>query len=216
MTAILFDLDGTLLDTMDDLADAANATLEHFGHPRRSTEEVRSFVGNGAERLLQLSFPEGTGKEEIAEALAFFKVYYPAHAQKKTKPYDGILESLAVIKKEFPVAIVSNKPDIAAKPLCRDFFGADIYAMGESSQCPRKPAPDMVYQAMKAIGADRCVYVGDSEVDVRTAQNAGVPCLCVLWGFRSKAELLEAGAEHFCEKPANLLEDLKELIDYGK
>ena len=216
MTAVLFDLDGTLLDTMDDLADAANVTLAHFGHPRRSTEEVRSFVGNGAERLLQLSFPENTSKEELAEALAFFKTYYPAHSQEKTKPYDGILESLAAIKKEFPVAIVSNKPDIAAKPLCRDFFGEDIYAIGESSLCPRKPAPDMVYHAMKAIGADCCVYVGDSEVDVRTAQNAGVPCLCVLWGFRSKAELLEAGAEHFCEKPADLLEDLKELIDYGK
>ena len=216
MTAILFDLDGTLLDTMDDLADAANATLAHFGYPRRSTEEVRSFIGNGAERLLQLSFPETASKELLAQALAFFKTYYPAHAQEKTKPYGGVLESLAQIKKEFPIAVVSNKPDIATKPLCRDFFGADIYAIGESSVCPRKPAPDMVHKAMEAIGADRCIYVGDSEVDVKTARNAGVPCLCVLWGFRSKADLVEAGAEHFCEKPADLLKDLKELIDYGK
>jgi phosphoglycolate phosphatase len=212
MTAVLFDLDGTLLDTMDDLADAANATLAHFGYPRRSTEEVRSFIGNGAERLIRLCFPETTGEQEIAEALAFFKTYYSAHAQAKTKPYPGIPEALAEIKKEFPVAVVSNKPDIATKPLCRDFFGEDIFAIGESSVCPRKPAPDMLRLAMEAIGADRCIYVGDSEVDVLTARNAGVPCLSVLWGFRDRAALLEAGASRFCEKPADLLRKLKEMI----
>lgn len=212
MTGILFDLDGTLLDTMDDLADAANATLSHFGYPRRSLEEVRSFVGNGAERLLRLSLPEAAGDAELAEAVAFFKAYYPAHAQAKTKPYGGIPEALEEIKKEFPVAIVSNKPDIAVKPLCRDFFGEEIFALGECSAYPRKPAPDMVRQAMAAIGVDRCVYVGDSEVDVLTAKNTGVPCLCVLWGFRSKAALLDAGAEHFCESPADLMIKLKELI----
>ena len=216
MTAVLFDLDGTLLDTLEDLADAANATLEHFGYPRRNAEEVRSFVGNGAERLLRLSFPENAPDGLIEEALTYFKAYYPAHAQEKTKPYEGILEALAEIRKEFPVAVVSNKPDVATKPLCREYFGGEIFAIGESSRCPRKPAPDMVKLAMKAIGADTCVYVGDSEVDVRTAQNAGVPCLAVLWGFRSKAALTEAGAEHFCEKPADLLKNLKELMNYGK
>ena len=110
MTAVLFDLDGTLLDTMEDLADAANMTLAHFGHPRRSTEEVRSFVGNGVARLLQLSFPENTGKEELAEALAFFKTYYSAHVQDKTKPYDGVLESLAKIKKSRRVHITAESP----------------------------------------------------------------------------------------------------------
>ena len=212
MTAILFDLDGTLLDTMDDLADAANATLAHFGYPQRSTPEVRSFIGNGAERLIRLSLPESADDRVLREALAFFQSYYPAHAQAKTKPYDGILEALEEIKKEFPIAVVSNKPDIAVKPLCRDFFGAELFAIGESSACPRKPAPDMVYQAMKAIGADSCIYVGDSEVDVLTAKNAGVPCLTVLWGFRSKDALVAAGADHFCETPADLLKTLKEMI----
>ena len=211
MTAILFDLDGTLLDTMDDLADAANATLVHFGYPRRSTEEVRSFIGNGAERLMRLSFPETADDQLIDQALAFFKTYYAAHSRGKTKPYDGIPEALTEIKKAFPVAVVSNKPDIATKPLCRDYFGADIFAIGESSACPRKPAPDMVYQAMKAVGADHCIYVGDSEVDVMTARNAGVPCLSVLWGFRSKADLEAAGADCFCEKPADLLKMIKEM-----
>ena len=212
MTAILFDLDGTLLDTMDDLADAANATLSHFGYPRRSIEQVRSFVGNGAERLIRLSLPEEADDGVLKEALAFFQSYYPAHAQTKTKPYDGIPEALQEIKKEFPIAVVSNKPDMAVKPLCRDFFGADLFAVGESSACPRKPAPDMVYQAMKAVGADRCIYVGDSEVDVLTAKNAGVPCLTVTWGFRSRAALVEAGAEYFCEDPRDLLNKLKEMI----
>ena len=214
MTAILFDLDGTLLDTMDDLVDATNATLAHFGYPRRSREQVRSFVGNGAERLMQLAFPEDTPEARLKEALAYFKAYYPAHSQEKTKPYGGILEALDSIKKEYPIAVVSNKPDVATKPLCRDFFGADIFAIGESSACPRKPAPDMVYAAMKALGADRCVYVGDSEVDVRTARNAGVPCLSVLWGFRSKQDLENAGADRFCACPEDLVNDLKELIQY--
>ena len=212
MTAVIFDLDGTLLNTMDDLADAANATMAHFGYPERSTEQVRSFVGNGAERLIRLCLPESAGEDVLVEALAYFQSYYPAHAQEKTRPYDGILEALEEIKKEFPIAVVSNKPDIAVKPLCRDFFGAELYAVGESSACPRKPAPDMVYRAMEALGVDHCVYVGDSEVDIRTAENAGVPCLTVLWGFRDRAALVEAGAEHFCQTPADLLKTLKEMM----
>ena len=212
MTAILFDLDGTLLDTVDDLAEAANATMAHLGCPKRSLQEVRAFVGNGAERLLRLCLPESADDRVLREALAFFQSYYPAHAQTKTKPYDGILEALEEIKKEFPVAVVSNKPDMAVKPLCRAFFGEDMFALGESSVCPRKPAPDMVRKAMEAIGADRCVYVGDSEVDVLTAKNAGVPCLSVLWGFRDRDALVDAGATHFCETPDQLLKCLKEMI----
>lgn len=212
MTAILFDLDGTLLDTLDDLADAVNATLAKFGYPLRSREEVRAFVGNGAERLMYLSFPEGTEERVVKEALAFFKTYYADHSREKTKPYEGVMEALEEIKQVYPVAVVSNKPDIATKPLCRDFFGEDIYAIGQSSICPRKPAPDMVHKAMEAIGADCCIYIGDSEVDVETARNAGVPCLSVLWGFRSKADLVDAGATHFCETPAELLKNIKEMM----
>ena len=211
MTAILFDLDGTLLNTLDDLADATNATLAHFGCPARTTDEVRQFVGNGAERLIRLALPGKAEDPEVAQVLAYFKDYYAAHSQCKTRPYDGILEALEAVKREFPVAIVSNKPDEAVKILCGQYFG-DVFAVGQSSALPRKPAPDMVRKAMEAIGADRCIYVGDSEVDVLTANNAGVPCLSVLWGFRSKATLEEAGADHFCETPADLLKTLKEMI----
>lgn len=210
MTAVLFDLDGTLLDTLDDLADAVNHTLARFGCPSRTREEVRQFVGNGAERLIRLALPGNADDPDVAEVLSCFKTYYAAHSQIKTKPYDGVPEALEAVKQEFSVAIVSNKPDGAVKLLCEEYF-AGVYALGESSACPRKPAPDMVYQAMAAIGADRCVYVGDSEVDVETARNAGVPCLSVLWGFRDRETLVAAGADHFCEMPADLLKILKEM-----
>ena len=211
MTAILFDLDGTLLNTLDDLADAVNHTLAHFGCPQRTKEEVRQFVGNGALRLIRLALPGNQDDPNEETVLEYFRTYYAAHSQVKTCPYTGISEALAEIMREFPVAIVSNKPDNAVKILCSQYFPG-VYALGESSACPRKPAPDMVYQAMAAIGADRCIYVGDSEVDVKTAQNAGVSCLSVLWGFRSRAELEEAGASRFCQIPANLLKTLKEMI----
>ena len=141
-----------------------------------------------------------------------YQAYYATHSKIKTRPYDGILEALAEIAKEFPIAVVSNKPDIATKPLCREYFGEGIFALGESSACPRKPAPDMFYQAMKAIGVEKCIYVGDSEVDVLTAKNAGVPCLSVLWGFRDKACLAEHGATHFCDDPKKMLTALKEMV----
>lgn len=210
-TAILFDLDGTLLDTLEDLADATNAALAHFGYPQRTLEEIRCFVGNGARRQITLSLPGGESDEEIDRVLAWYKTYYAAHSQIKTKPYEGILEALEETAKEFPVAIVTNKPDVAVKPLCKTHFPG-VYALGESSAYPRKPAPDMVYAAMKAVGAERCIYVGDSEVDVLTAKNAAVPCLSVLWGFRDKETLVEAGATHFCETPAQLLNSLKAMV----
>ena len=211
MKAILFDLDGTLLDTLEDLTDATNAALTHFGYPTRSLEEVRKFVGNGAKNQITLSMPAGESPEQIETVLDWYKAYYADHSQLKTRPYDGILEALEAVKQEFPVAIVSNKPDVAVKILCAQYFH-DAFSLGESESCPRKPAPDMVYQALKVIGADSCIYVGDSEVDVLTAKNAGVPCLSVLWGFRDKQTLIEAGADHFCETPADLLNSLKEMI----
>ena len=211
MTAILFDLDGTLLNTLDDLADAVNHTLIHFGCPPRTTDEVRQFVGNGARRLIRLALPGNPEDPDEESVLDYFRTYYADHSQVKTRPYDGILEALIEVQKEFPVAIVSNKPDNAVKILCKQYFG-DVYALGESSACPRKPAADMVYKAMAAIGADSCIYVGDSEVDVLTAKNAGVLCLSVLWGFRDREMLLDAGAKHFCATPAELIEKLKEMI----
>ena len=210
-TGILFDLDGTLLDTLGDLAASVNAAMGHFGYPRRTLEEVRRFVGNGARRLLELSVPEGGDAEA---ALAFFRSHYALHCQDRTAPYSGIREALGKIAEEFPVAIVSNKPDAAVKELCSAWFPG-IYALGEGPGCPRKPAPDMLLQTMARLGLTNCVYVGDSEVDIETARNAQVPCLSVLWGFRDREELEQAGGNHFCDSPSQLYESIKELT-YGK
>lgn len=214
MTGILFDLDGTLLDTLDDLMDAVNHTMEVFGYPRHSREEVRRFLGNGAGQLLRLSVPQG---QDWQEPLAAFQSYYREHCQVKTAPYPGIMEALYALKK-YPMAIVSNKPDAAVKKLCAQYFPG-IYAQGEHPGCPRKPSPDMVRIAMERIGADRCIYVGDSEVDVLTAHNAAVPCLSVLWGFRDRAEIQAAGGSRFCEAPAQMppmLEEMMKELDNGQ
>ncbi len=213
---ILFDLDGTLLNTLDDLADAVNATLKHYGCPERTTEEVRQFIGNGARRLIRLALPGKENDPPVAEVLAYYQHYYATHCQIKTRPYDGILDALKQAAERYPIAIVSNKPDIAVKPLCKDYFG-DIYARGESDDCPRKPAPDMVKKAMAEIGVDACVYVGDSDVDVLTAKNAGVPCLSVLWGFRDRACMEAVGGKYFCDTPDQMLQILTKIIEenYG-
>ena len=208
-TGILWDLDGTLLDTLGDLTDAVNYALAQFGYPARTLEEVRRFVGNGARKLIERAIPDGADADAVFET---FRTYYDAHCRIKTKPYDGILEALAVLGQKYPMAIVSNKPDSAVKPLCAEFFPG-LYARGESADCPRKPAPDMVFKAMEAIGVQRCIYVGDSEVDVLTAKKAGMPCLSVLWGFRDKAEIAASGGAHFCESCAELTEKLEELIN---
>ena len=208
MTGILFDLDGTLLDTLDDLTNGVNHTLELFGYPRRTREEVRRFVGNGARRLMDLSIPRGA---DVDAALGAFQSYYSANCQILTKPYDGIPEALAELSRKHPIAIVSNKPDSAVKPLCAQYFPG-VYAIGESSDCPRKPAPDMVHKAMTDLGVDCCVYVGDSEVDVLTAKNAGVPCLSVLWGFRDRREMEAVGGIHFCERTEDLVSSIGKLI----
>lgn len=205
MIGVLFDLDGTLLDTLADLTGATNYALRSLGYPERTIAEVRSFVGNGAGRLMAKAVPEGA---DSAPALALFQAYYADHCQIKTGAYPGIMEALEKIRQKFPVAIVSNKPDGAVKILCQQYFPG-IYAQGETADIPRKPAPNMVKAAMAAIGVNTCIYVGDSEVDVLTAKNAGVPCLSVLWGFRDKAEIIAAGGTHFCEKP----EDLPRMLD---
>ncbi len=214
MTGILFDLDGTLLDTLEDLLDATNYALARFGYPPRTLSEMRRFVGNGAENQMRLSLPEGSSPELVQQVLAVYKPYYTAHCQEKTGPYEGILEALAVLKEKYPIAIVSNKPDSAVKALCANYFPG-YYSLGEIPGIPRKPAPDMVYKAMEAIGAESCVYVGDSEVDVVTAGNAGAKCLSVLWGFRDKGDMEAVGAEYFCQNTSQLAEKIEELI-HGK
>ena len=203
-TGILFDLDGTLLDTLGDLCDSTNAALAQFGYPARSLAQVRRFVGNGAANLIAQEVPENADPTPV---LLAFQAYYPSHCQIKTGPYAGIPEALEALAGKYPVAIVSNKPDTAVKPLCGHYFPG-IYALGETQGCPRKPAPDMVYKAMAAIGADCCVYVGDSEVDVATAQNAGMPLVAVSWGFRGREKLALSGAETIVDDAEQLLQAL--------
>ena len=210
-TGILFDLDGTLLNTLEDLLDATNYALTSCGYPKRTLPEMRRFVGNGAENQIRMSLPAGASPEEVQKVLKIYKPYYTEHCQVKTRPYDGVLDALAVLQEKYPIAVVSNKPDAAVKSLCAQMFPG-LFALGETPDCPRKPAPDMVYKACRAIGADTCVYVGDSEVDVRTAKNAGVPCLSVLWGFRDKPEIEAAGGKYFCESPADLTQKIEEII----
>ena len=207
---ILFDLDGTLLNTLEDLRDATNAALRHFGCPERSLEEIRTFVGNGARNQIRLSLPGNPDDPDLDAVLEWYKAYYADHCQIKTAPYEGIGEALELLRERYPIAIVSNKPDVAVKPLCAEHFPG-IYALGETADCPRKPAPDMVYKAMQAIGVEKCIYVGDSEVDIRTAKNAGVPCLSVLWGFRDRDILEGEGGTHFCAEPAEMAGMLNEL-----
>lgn len=208
-TGIIFDMDGTLLDTLEDLCDATNYALAQYGYPPRTLDEVRRFVGNGALRLIQLAVPEGADPEPV---LKVFQVYYKENCQVKTRLYDGIPEAVAALKEKYPLAVVTNKPDFAAKAMSEVLFPG-VFALGEVTGVPRKPAPDMVYQAMKAISVDHCVYVGDSEVDLATARNAGVPCISVLWGFRDKAELEAQGADCFCEHPAKLPELIEKVIN---
>ena len=207
-TAVLFDLDGTLLDTLGDLHSATNHVLAQFGYPTRTIEEVCRFVGNGAERLIRQAVPEGADPMPV---LAAFQTYYAAHCDILTKPYNGIPEVLGVLGEKYPLAVVSNKPDRAVKELAKIYFPT-LFARGESTDCPRKPAPDMVHKAMEAIGAETCVYVGDSDVDIRTAKNASVPCVSVTWGFRTEAELREAGGSCFCHAPGELPAIIEEIL----
>ena len=209
---IIFDLDGTLLDTLQDLTDAVNYTMRFYGCPERSLEEVKAFIGTGARNLIRLSLPGKADDPDIDTALATYQAYYAAHAQVKTCPFVGIPEALAEIGSKYPIAIVSNKPDIAVKPLCAHYFGSHIFALGETADIPRKPAPDMIYKAMEAIGVQKCIYVGDSEPDVEVSKNVGCKCLSVLWGFRDEDCLRSVGAEHFCSDPKDLLAALESMM----
>ena len=207
--AILWDLDGTLLDTLEDLKDATNATLRHFGCPERTLEEIRSFVGNGARNQIRMSLPGKAEDPDLDEVLAWYQEYYPRHCRINTAPYAGIMEVLAELGDKYPMAIVSNKPDSAVKILCADYFPG-IYAQGVTDGCPRKPNPDMVWLAARELGVEpqQCIYVGDSEVDIRTARNAGLRCISVLWGFRDTDVLESEGMDAMCDR----VEDLPRVI----
>ena len=192
----LFDMDGTLLDTLDDLTAAVNHTLEQYGYPRRTREEVRRGLGNGAVKLMASALPQGEDTPEFAAIMRDYKAWYQAHTCMLTRPYPGVPELLERLRQAgCKVAIVSNKPHGAACELAEQFFPG-VPTFGESPATPRKPAPDMVLHALAALGADKdtAVYVGDSEVDVQTARNAGLPLIAVSWGFRGRRALAETGA----------------------
>lgn len=222
---IVFDLDGTLLNTLTDLMNATNYSLRKNGYPERTRDEVRRFVGNGVRNLMIQAMPdslcpsaEETGtpfgtiadQEAFDQAFADFKAYYAQHQLDNTAPYEGISEAIATLRASgYKMAIVSNKLDEAVKNLNDRFFGLDV-AVGDQDGLPRKPNPDMVYLAMKELQADpeSTVYVGDSEVDLVTAQNAGLNCISVTWGFRSVSTLKEAGATVLAADTKELLEVL--------
>ena len=206
---IIFDLDGTLLDTLDDLTDATNEVLRKRGLPLRTKEEVRSFVGNGIKKLIERAL--GTRTELLEEALEDFKSYYSQHCADKTKAYDGILEMLVTLKnKGVPTAVLSNKADFAVKKLAKEYFdGLLTAAVGEDEEkgIRKKPAPDGLLTLVKALGVEvkEALYVGDSEVDIQTAKNAGMDCLCVTWGFRDREFLQSQGGTLFVDKAEEIL-----------
>ena len=210
--AVIWDLDGTLLNTLDDLAASVNAALAMNGMPLRSTEEVRAFVGNGIRNLMIRAVAGGRASPPFDRPLEDFTRHYGAHSRDRTRPYDGILEMLDRLSAAgVKHAIVSNKIDFAVKALSRAYFGERMCAaIGDDPSRARKPAPDSVLAAMREMGvtAQETVYVGDSDVDVLTARNAGVPCVAVLWGFRDEACLRAAGAGRLAHTP----DELREII----
>lgn len=210
--AVVFDLDGTLLDTLADLTASTNFALMEMGYPDRSIDEVRSFVGNGIADLIRRSVPCGTSEADTEKTLAIFRGHYAEHSADRTAPYEGILPLLDTLKAQgYGIAVVSNKIDPAVRVLCRQYFGDRIdAAAGERQGVSRKPSPDSVFYVLREIDCqrDRAVYVGDSDVDILTASNAGMDHIGVSWGFRDKSFLLTHGASGIADSPMDILKFL--------
>ena len=208
----IFDMDGTILETLEDMCASVNVTMDHVGYPRRTMDEVRRFVGNGAAKLIERCMPAGAEDPKYPAALEFYRAYYDAHAQIKTGPYPGIPELLNKLSREgVRLAVVSNKPDEAVRALTERYFpGVFPVAIGNRDGWATKPAPDSVYEAMCLLGARResTVYVGDSDVDVDTARNAGLDSVIVTWGFRDEDFLRAHGAQHLAHNADELYEML--------
>ena len=207
----IFDLDGTLLDTLQDLAASVNYALRQHDMPEHSIDDVRRFVGNGVRLLMERAIPDGAANPDFEATFATFREHYMHHSLDTTRPYPGISEVLKELKSRgCRLAVVSNKMMAATVDLCRHFFPDTIeVAIGEheAEGIRKKPAPDTVFAALKELGTGKedAVYVGDSDVDIATARNSGLPCVSVLWGFRDKAFLIKHGAETFVSKPLELL-----------
>lgn len=209
----IFDLDGTLLNTLQDLKDSTNYALEQFGFPKHSIEEIRQFVGDGVRKLIERAVPENCSTETTEKCLSIFKQHYAENMYNHTKPYNGILEILTKLKSQgVKIGVVSNKFDFAVKELCKKYFDNLIdIAIGQADDVPKKPAPDGVFKAMKELGATNndSIYIGDSEVDVATAKNSNLPCIGVTWGFRDKKDL--EGAEYIINSPSELIPTIRRI-----
>lgn len=206
---VIFDLDGTILNTLDDLADAANYALQRCGFAPRTIDEIRRFVGNGIRLLIERSVPAGTAPGGVRQVYDIFNSYYKEHCADKTRPYAGIPEMLRMLRMSgCKTAVLSNKADYAVQTLCRRYFdGLLDAAAGERPGIAKKPAPDAVFMLMHELDAapERTVYVGDSDVDIETAKNAGLPCISVDWGFRSREFLIAHGAAFIAASPSDIL-----------
>lgn len=204
----IFDLDGTLLSTLADLAASTNYALRTHHMPERSLDEVRRFVGNGVKKLMERAIPDGLNNPLFEETFATFRQHYMQHNLDTTQPYPGIMQLLKQLKAEGKnIAVVSNKFYAATRELCRHFFGDLVpVAIGEREDIRKKPAPDTVIEALRELGVDKegAIYIGDSDVDIMTAKNSGMPCVSVLWGFRDKEFLLEHGATTLISKPEEM------------
>ncbi len=206
---VIFDMDGTLLDTLEDIADSVNYTLEKLGFPPRDLSEIRSYIGNGVTYLMELSIPEGRQNPEFNHAISLFRQHYSCNCTSKTRPYTGIVELLRVLaNRGYKTAVISNKFDEAVKKLNDFYFSRYIaVAIGEKDDIRKKPAADMLLSALNRLGStvEEAVYIGDSEVDIETARNAGIDCISVTWGFRDRDWLVNHGAATIVDSPEELL-----------
>lgn len=209
---VIFDMDGTLLDTLEDLRDSVNFALEKYKYPKRTIEEIRNFVGNGVKVLVDKALPGGTENEDFDDVFKTFKLHYAENCNNKTKPYDGMIPVIKRLKDEgYKMAVVSNKSDREVRNLTKIYFDGLIdVAIGQSDKIRKKPYPDEVEKALKLLNsvADESVYVGDSEVDVMTAKNSNLDLIAVLWGFRSRDFLIDEGATVLIEKPEQIIQVL--------
>lgn len=209
--AVIFDMDGTLLNTLDDLYKSVNYALSEMNFPIRTKEEVRRFVGNGVKLLMERAVPKGCSLEDTELCINIFKDYYSKNMYNRTAPYDGITEILENLKnKNYKIAVVSNKFDLAVKELSKKYFGDLIdISIGQADDVPQKPAPNGVLKAIKCMGVQSAVYVGDSDVDVETAKNSNLPCIGVTWGFRERGFL--KGADYIVNSPKELFKTIVSL-----
>lgn len=209
--AVIFDMDGTILNTLDDLYESVNITLDNFGFPKRTLDEVRQFVGNGVRLLFQRALPNEVNDDVLEKSIIFFKKTYAQNMYNHTAPYDSIKKILKELNNNgVKIAVVSNKFDLAVKELSKKYFGDLIdISVGQSDEVPQKPAPNGVFKAMRELDVKSAIYVGDSDVDVQTAKNANLPCIGVTWGFRDREYL--KGADYIIDTPDELIEVIRSL-----